>query len=194
MRIFSNARTHFVVALAVLATSNPIASAQNDPAKKPSTAANSPLAQAKTAKTTSRALIPIQPNGACPQFSLPPSQSEGHHSVTLTWTASSSATSNNQVLYCLYRRQTPNLPSDITVCTDCELVTPYPVAGTVCTDEFVEDLHTYYYVAIAGNGQGLSTVSNEAKAQIGGAQVKTPPPSPSCRGGSVSPAASKPPK
>jgi hypothetical protein len=78
------------------------------------------------------------------------------HSVTLTWTAS---TSPNVIGYNVYRGSTSNGPYT--------KVNSLPVAGTTHTDYAVQAGQTYYYMATAvDDGGNESAYSNQAKAVI----------------------------
>ena len=122
----------------------------------------------KVAKATLSAAPPV-----CPAAGLAPLQplpyKTGHHKVTLTWHASVPPTNPNltAVGYCLYRSKKKNVARKSATCSDCERVTPTPIARTGCVDDLVENGATYYYVAtaIAPGGQ-LSSSSNEITVAI----------------------------
>jgi len=87
--------------------------------------------------------------------------------------------------YCLYRSQKlDDLEKDPT-CRKCQLLNQAPIAGTSCIDDLLQKKKTYYYVAMAldGNG-GRSMPSNEATAYIddkeAGSAANSPNP-PLCR-------------
>jgi hypothetical protein len=78
------------------------------------------------------------------------------HTVSLTWTAS---TSSNVVGYNVYRGTTAGGPYN--------KLTSSAVAGTAYTDNAVDAGKTYYYVATAVDGSGNESVySSEAMAVI----------------------------
>jgi len=78
------------------------------------------------------------------------------HSVTLTWTAS---TSSNVIGYNIYRGPASSGPYT--------RITSLPVAGTTFTDNAVQSGQTYYYVATAVDSSGReSAYSNSAQAVI----------------------------
>jgi len=105
----------------------------------------------------------------CPVAGSHPSASfNGRHSVTLTWKASRGS---NIVGYCLYRsthkKVATNKPNTEFSCAGCEQVNVIPVASTGCVDDLVRDDSSYYYVATALDpNKGLSSASNEVRADI----------------------------
>ena len=113
----------------------------------------------------------------------------GHHKVFLTWNASTSSgqPGSSTTGYCLYRSQKEGNAKKFPKCPDCEQVNLRPVRSARCVDDLVKDQTTYYYVAIAINsGNGISSPTNEAIAQIPVAeQKKAAPPDaasyPACR-------------
>jgi len=104
-----------------------------------------------------------------------PRQSTGHHTVILTWKPSPDTAKT--VGYCVYRRKKPSIPSKVSQCTDCQVVSEVSIAGTGCIDDRVEDNSTYYYVVTAANQAGvISSASNEATAAIPLKENPNPPP------------------
>jgi len=105
----------------------------------------------------------------CPLAGSHPSPSfNGHHSVTLTWKASRGS---KVVGYCLYRSTrkevATNKPNTEFRCAGCEQINVIPVPSTGCVDDLVKDDSSYYYVATALDpNRGLSSASNEVRADI----------------------------
>lgn len=113
--------------------------------------------------TSAREPVRCPPAGSHPSASL-----SGHHRVTLTWKASRG---NNVVGYCLYRstqkKVATNKPNTEFSCAGCEQVNVIPVPSTGCVDSLVKDDSSYYYVATAFDpNRGLSSASNEVRADI----------------------------
>jgi hypothetical protein len=140
---------------------------------------------------TSPASRPPEPL-KCPSTSfkpLAPSATQtGHHRVFLRWDASkpSKAAPAEAVGYCIYRSATKDVAKKNPTCPGCEQVNVYPIRGTTCVDELVQDGATYYYVAAAiTQNRDLSKSSNEVKVLIPALAelVGQPPPGPypSCR-------------
>jgi hypothetical protein len=132
----------------------------------------------------------LPPCPSAPISMLPASApGTGHHKVFLTWNASASSgqPGASTIGYCLYRSQKEGNAKKFPKCPDCEQVNLRPMLGSRCMDNLVKDQTTYYYVAIAINsGNGNSSPTNEAIAQIPEAgQKKAAPPDaasyPSCR-------------
>ncbi len=125
----------------------------------------------------------------CPQAGAPmlqPSENTGHHRVTLTWNASapSARKEDDAVGYCLYRSPTQGAAKKNPTCNACEQINTIPVAGTACIDDLVQDGANYFYVAIAINAAGKTSVaSNEVPAQVPADpnSTGTPPNYPLCR-------------
>ncbi len=92
------------------------------------------------------------------------SATSGNAQVSLSWTASSGATSYN------VRRSTTNGGPYTTVST------PGAVTTTSYTDSGLTNATTYYYVVTAVNSAGESGNSNEASAQPAAAPTKPDPP------------------
>jgi hypothetical protein len=113
----------------------------------------------------------------------------GHHKVFLTWNASTSSGKSgvNTIGYCLYRSQQKGNAKRFPKCPDCEQVNLRPVMSVRCVDDLVKDHTTYYYVAIAINsGNGISSPTDEAIAQVpvAGPKNAAPPDAasyPACR-------------
>jgi hypothetical protein len=104
-----------------------------------------------------------------------PPQSTGHHTVILTWKPSPDPAKT--VGYCLYRRKKSSIPSTVSKCTDCQVVSEVSISAMGCIDDRVEDNSTYYYVVTAANQQGMiSSSSNEATAEIPLKENPNPPP------------------
>ncbi|MGA9471246.1 MAG: fibronectin type III domain-containing protein [Terriglobales bacterium] len=103
-----------------------------------------------------------------------PPQSTGHHTVILTWKPSPDTAKT--VGYCVYRRKQPSIPSKVSQCTDCQIVSEVSISGTGCIDDRVENNNTYYYVVTAANQAGvISSASNEATAEIPLKENPNPP-------------------
>ena len=80
---------------------------------------------------------------------------------------------------------TENEAKEDATCKNCERVTELSISNTSCTDNFVQDDKTYYYVVIAIRKDQKSPSSNEIPVTI---PPKTKPPvansdplPPSCR-------------
>jgi hypothetical protein len=103
-----------------------------------------------------------------------PPQSTGHHTVILTWKPSPDTAKT--VGYCVYRRKKTSIPSKVSLCTDCQVVSEVSISGTGCIDDRVEDNSTYHYVVTAANQAGvISSASNEATAEIPLKENPNPP-------------------
>lgn len=93
----------------------------------------------------------------------------GHHKVFLKWNASkpSKRAPAEAVGYCLYRSTTKGAAKENPRCDECEQINTYPVSGTTCVDDLVQDGAIYYYVAAAiTQNNEVSISSNEVKVQI----------------------------
>lgn len=110
---------------------------------------------------------------------VPPTTSSGTslRKVHLTWIESTSRNDPRfgEIRYCIYRSQEKPVLKKAAVfkdgeapCTNCQLVTPDPVAGTEFTDKYVDDNAHYCYVAIAVPAKTdlRSDFSNQAGAFI----------------------------
>ncbi len=135
---------------------------------------------AKAAQTPSMGLQ------ACP--GLMASQLSDLHKVTLRWNASTSSGGPNDksVGYCLYRSDSVIQANRLEECTGCQRITPTPIIGTSCVDNFGDGRKTYYYAAIAIDSRGQRSVfSNKIAASLPGKQPSTPAtnvqPPPACR-------------
>jgi len=133
--------------------------------------ADAQSAPAKREKDIAAAPNPALP--PCPSAPLTTLQASapktGHHKVFLTWNASTSSgqPGSTTIGYCLYRSQKKGNAKKFPKCPDCERVNLRPVLSARCVDDLVKDQTTYYYVAIAINsGNGISSPTNEAIAQI----------------------------
>ena len=98
------------------------------------------------------------------------------HKVVLTWNPSSSSSGPNDrsIGYCLYRSN-----SEITVdrrrdCIGCQAITPTPIIGTSCVDNFGDGSKPYFYAAIAINFRGKeSSFSNRIRASLAATNGKS---------------------
>ena len=107
------------------------------------------------------------------------SSGKSSRKVRLTWKASTSEHDPRfgEIRYCIYRANNrPVLKGGAAPCTNCQLVTPEPVAGTEYVDKNVEDNAHYCYVAISvpAKTSSQSGFSNQAGAII---SLGAPPPS-----------------
>jgi hypothetical protein len=115
------------------------------------------------------------------------SQLSDLHKVTLRWNASSSSKGPNDTTigYCLYRSDSEIKATRLDDCLTCQKVTPTPILGTSCVDNFGDGSKTYYFAAIAINSSGNKSVfSNRIAASLSGkanTQSSNVPPPQSCR-------------
>lgn len=110
------------------------------------------------------------------------------HKVVLNWNASSSSTGPNDkaVGYCLYRSDSPIKADRFEDCKVCGKITPVPIIGTICMDNFGDGGKTYYYAAIAiDSGGHKSKFSNKTTGRLtpkkSGAPSSNKQNPPSCR-------------
>lgn len=104
------------------------------------------------------------------------SQLSDLHKVTLRWNASSSSTGPNDttIRYCLYRSDSEIRATGLDDCPTCQKVTPTPIIGTSCIDNFGDGSKTYYFAAIAVNSSGYKSVfSNKIAASLSGKKANT---------------------
>jgi len=148
--------------------------------------------QGKQAASNEPALAPAPAPVMCPPAGMTPLHPSApdtvHHKVFLKWNASKpSKDATGEVAgYCLYRSTQKKVAQKNPICGDCERVNIFPLAGTACVDDLVEDGAKYYYVATAvSRNRDLSITSNEIPVEIPSAEspIGHPPPGsyPSCR-------------
>jgi len=188
-------RVSFGLVLAVLVVFQTGAVSQDHLASTGSTQSQKPLATGSTSQATSPSTELRCPPGTTKALKLAP-QTSRHHKVTLSWTASVPATNPeyNAVGYCLYRSRIADVAKQSPACPDCEQISVQPIVGTSCLDDSAEDNIDYFYVAIAIDAKGRTSVtSNLAPASIPSAdQISTASkvvpaqPPPQCRGDSGS--------
>jgi hypothetical protein len=153
-------------------------------------------ADAQSAPAKREKDIPAAPTPALPRCPSAPitmlqasAPGTGHHKVFLAWNASTSSgqPGASAIGYCLYRSQKKGNAKKFPKCPDCEQVSLSPVVSSRCVDDLVRDQTKYYYVAIAINsGNGISSPTDEAVAEIpaAGKQNAAPPDAasyPACR-------------
>jgi hypothetical protein len=116
------------------------------------------------------------------------SQLSDLHKVTLTWNASTSSTGPNDtsIRYCLYRSDSEITANRLGDCPACQKITPTPIIGTSCIDNFGDGSKTYYFAAIAIDSGGHQSVfSNKTAASLSGKkpnnQASNVQPPQSCR-------------
>lgn len=91
------------------------------------------------------------------------------HKVTLTWNVSSSSSGPNDrsVGYCVYRSDSTISADRLENCPGCQKITPTPIIGTSCVDNFGDGSKSYFYAAISMNASGRqSTFSNRISASL----------------------------
>jgi hypothetical protein len=98
------------------------------------------------------------PHLVCPPLeTLPvePPQSPDGHRVTLSWKAShADAKHAGAVGYCIYRGTKKNDPPS-------EQVNALPYTGVSCVDDSVKNGNTYYYVVLAINFKGVTSITSK---------------------------------
>jgi len=170
LHIWRDLRILAAASVAMLSSKSAIAQISLDLQAKAQAAGNTRTTIA--APTAVPPKLPYCPR-PCPSTSQSP-PGTGHHTVTLSWKASTSAASANAshtpAGYCLYRRKKPGIPKDVLKCSDCELLNTIAFADTACVDDQVQDGTTYYYVVtflVAPPPKTpMSLASNEAVAPI----------------------------
>jgi len=93
----------------------------------------------------------------------------------LTWTPSRSSTGPNDksMGYCVYRSDHKIVADTLEDCHDCKTITPAPISGAGCVDDFGDDSNTYYYAALALNSSGQkSKFSNKTEAKFSRKKAK----------------------
>lgn len=91
------------------------------------------------------------------------------HKIVLRWNPSTSSSSPNDpsVRYCVYRSDSAINVARRPDCPSCQTVTPTPVIGTSCMDNFGDGTKTYYYAVTAMNTAGKeSNFSNKITARL----------------------------
>jgi len=127
-------------------------------------------------------------SAAAPELPGEESPANHHHSVVLTWSASSESTgpTDPAVGYCLYRSRKDEITANrLNRCENCKRINRRPIVGTACVDQDVRDGHTYHYaVASIRFGSTLSSFSNKTTASIPSDAENPRPvrPYPSCDG------------
>ena len=111
------------------------------------------------------------------------------HTIVLTWNPSRSASGvpDPSIRYCVYRSDKAIKAARRLDCPRCQPITPSPVMGTSCVDNFGDGTKTYYYAATAMDAWGKeSAFSNKITARLNRQQAassaanrQTPQP---CRG------------
>jgi hypothetical protein len=92
------------------------------------------------------------------------------HKVVLTWNLSTSSKGpdDKSLGYCVYRSDQKIVVDTLDGCTDCKKITPTPIFGTGCVDDFGSDPNVHYYyaaIAVGPNGQ-RSRFSNKTSAKL----------------------------
>jgi len=127
----------------------------------------------RSPETTPQAVGDLKPAAQMKVSQTPPecpgalaSQPTGHK-VLLKWKASASSTGpNDRVLgYCVYRSDHNIVADTLEGCRECRKITPTPIFGTACVDDFGNDSNTYYYAAVTLDPRGKrSKFSNKTSA------------------------------
>lgn len=99
------------------------------------------------------------------------------HKVVLTWNLSTSSKGLNDksLGYCVYRSEHKIAADTLEGCGDCKKITPTPIYGTGCVDDFGNDPNVHYYyaaIAIGPNGQ-RSKFSNRATGKLPGMKKRS---------------------
>jgi len=98
------------------------------------------------------------------------------HKVLLTWKASASSTGPNDksLGYCVYRSDHKIIADTLEGCRECQKITPIPIFGTACVDDFGHDSNTYYYAAVTLDPKGKrSKFSNKTSASFTGKRARS---------------------
>lgn len=99
------------------------------------------------------------------------------HKIVLTWGPSASARDlhDPSVRYCVYRSDKPIKVARRLNCPSCQPITPTPIIGTSCVDNFGDGTKTYYYAATAIDAAGKeSDFSNKITARLNRKQRASP--------------------
>jgi len=91
------------------------------------------------------------------------------HTIVLTWNPSRSASGlpDPSIRYCVYRSDKAIKAARRLGCPSCQLITPTPIMGTSCVDNFGDGTKTYYYAATAMDTAGKeSDFSNKITARL----------------------------
>ena len=119
-------------------------------------------------QTSSSEPVPALATPMCPPAGIKPLEPSapgtGHHKVFLHWNAGKPP---QGVGYCLYRSTRKKAAEKNPTCQECEQINTYPVDGTACVDDLVQNGAIYHYVTTAiTQKRELSKSSNEIRVRI----------------------------
>lgn len=93
----------------------------------------------------------------------------GSHKIVLRWnpSTSSSGVTDRSLRYCVYRSETAITAPRRLDCPSCLTITPNPIIGTSCMDNFGDGTKAYYYAATAIDAAGNESIfSNKMTARL----------------------------